>query len=165
MRLPEDVRTDLGALDQLPVPVRARARASFLPAATPAEPSAGEGRTEFVPLGALAHIRLEEGPNEISRDDGKRRVVVQANVRGRDLGSAVEEAQRRVAGSVEIPAGYWITWGGQFENLLSARARLTVVVLLALLLIFLLLFGAFGSLRDAVVVFTGVPLAVRGPRA
>jgi cobalt-zinc-cadmium resistance protein CzcA len=159
VRLPENVRTNLSALDMLPVPVRSRPR-SLLPAAVMT--AQAEDRIEFVPLGTVARIRLAEGPNEISREDGKRRIVVQANVRGRDLGTFVEEAQRRIERSVEIPAGYWITWGGQFENLLAARARLAVVVPLALLLIFVLLFSAFGSAKDALLVFSGVPLSLTG---
>src|SRR5205823_6533574 len=101
-------------------------------------------------------------PNEIQREDGKRLIVVQANVRGRDLGGFVSEAQRRIASSVRTPAGYWITWGGQFENLIAARKRLLIVVPLALILILALLYGAFGSALDALLVFSGVPLALTG---
>jgi cobalt-zinc-cadmium resistance protein CzcA len=119
-------------------------------------------KTEFVPLSAVARIRLEEGPNQVSRENGKRRVVAQANVRGRDIGSFVSEAQKRIARSVAIPAGNWIVWGGQFENMIAARTRLLFVVPIALLLIFVLLFGAFGSVKDALLVFSGVPLAVTG---
>ena len=88
--------------------------------------------------------------------------MVQANVRGRDLGGFVAEAQRRIGSSVRLPSGYWITWGGQFENLIAARRRLMIVVPLALILIFALLYGAFGSARDALLVFSGVPLALTG---
>jgi cobalt-zinc-cadmium resistance protein CzcA len=159
VRLPEGIRRDLHALEMLPVPIRAATRtmvASSLPA-----PHA-EGRTEFVPLGVVAQIKLEEGPNQVSRENGKRRVVVQANVRGRDLGGFVAEAQRKVAREVKIAAGDWVTWGGQFENLIAARTRLSIVVPIALLLIFLLLFAAFGSVKDALLVFSGVPLALTG---
>ncbi len=159
VRLPERVRNDLRALESLPVPVQAAPR-SLLPGALPA--AHAEARTEFVPLGAVARLRLAEGPNQVSREDGKRRVVAQANVRGRDIGGFVTEAQRRVAAEVQPPPGYWLRWGGQFENLAMARTRLTVVVPLALLLIFLLLFGAFGSVKDALLVFSGVPLALTG---
>jgi cobalt-zinc-cadmium resistance protein CzcA len=159
IRFPESVRQNLKALEMLPVPVEAAPR-SLLPGALPATHAGA--RTEFVPLGAVATIRLEEGPNQVSRDNGKRRVVAQANVRGRDLGGFVAEAQRRVAQDVSLPAGSWITWGGQFENLIAARTRLAIVVPIALLLILLLLFGAFGSLRDALLVFSGVPLALTG---
>jgi cobalt-zinc-cadmium resistance protein CzcA len=102
------------------------------------------------------------GPNQISRENAKRVVVVTANVRGRDLGSFVEEAQRTIRERVPIPAGYWTAWGGQFEHLLSASQRLTVVVPITLLLIFLLLLTAFGGVRDALLVFTGVPFALTG---
>ncbi len=159
VRLPEPLRRDLRGLGDLPVPVEARPR-SLLPAALPA--AHAESRTEFVPLGAVARIRLEEGPNQISREEGKRRVVVQCNVRGRDIGSFVAEARARVRDRVAVPPGYWITWGGEFEKILSARARLAVAVPLVLLLILLLLFTALGSLKDSLLVFTGVPLAVTG---
>jgi cobalt-zinc-cadmium resistance protein CzcA len=159
VRLPEDVRQDLAALADLPVPVQARAR-SLLPTALPT--SHAGARTEFVPLSVVAAVRLEEGPNQISREDGKRRVVVQCNVRGRDLGSFVEEAQAKVRSEVTVPAGHWISWGGEFENIQSARARLAVALPLALLLIFLMLFAALGSARDTLLVFTGVPLALTG---
>jgi heavy metal efflux system protein len=105
---------------------------------------------------------LAPGPNLISREDGKRRIVVTANVRGRDLGSFVADAQNQVMQKVKLPAGYWIGWGGQFEQLVSATRRLMVVVPLALLLIFLLLFLSLGSAQDALLVFSGVPLALTG---
>ena len=145
VRLPESVRNDLHALERLPVPVDHTG-----------------GGVEFVPLDAVAAIRLSEGPNQVSREDGKRRVVVQANVRGRDLGGFVADAQAAVARGVRVPPGSWLTWGGQFENLATARARLLVVVPLALLLILALLFLAFGSALDALLVFSGVPLALTG---
>jgi cobalt-zinc-cadmium resistance protein CzcA len=120
------------------------------------------GRTEFVPLGMLAKIKLDEGPNQVSRENGKRRIVVQSNVRGRDLGSFVAEAQTKVRENVDLPEGTWISWGGQFENLIAARARLALVIPLSLLLIFILLTMAFGSAIDALLVFSGVPLALTG---
>ncbi len=159
VRLPEAARQDLAALADLPVPVAARAR-SELRGALPA-PHAEE-RTEFVPLSTLADLRVDEGPNQISRENAKRRVVVQCNVRGRDLGGFVEEAQRRLEASYRVPPGYWLEWGGEFENILAARGRLAVAVPMALLLVFLLLFGALGGVRDSVLVFTGVPLALTG---
>lgn len=159
VRLPEHVRANLAMLGDLPVPVEARPR-SILPTALPT--SHAEARTEFVPLSALAELRLEEGPNQVSREDGKRRVVVQCNVRGRDLGGFVAEAQRRIAAGTRIPAGTWLGWGGEFENILTARARLAVAVPLALLLIFLLLVAALGGARDTLLVFSGVPLALTG---
>lgn len=159
VRLPEASRADPAALGDLLVPVEARPR-RLLPTALPAAHE--DARTEFVPLGSVASIALTEGPNQISREGGKRRVVVQCNVRGRDLGGFVAEAQARVAREVPLPPGYWLGWGGEFENILSARARLALAVPLALALVFLLLFAALGSPRDALLVFSGVPLALSG---
>jgi cobalt-zinc-cadmium resistance protein CzcA len=115
-----------------------------------------------VPLQQLASLSVVEGPNQISREQGRRRVVIQANARGRDIGSIVAEAQAKVAAQVQLPPGYTITWGGQFENLAKARDRLTVVVPACFLLIIVLLFAALGSVRDALLVFSGVPLALSG---
>jgi heavy metal efflux system protein len=115
-----------------------------------------------IPLHQLATLHFSEGPNQISRENGKRRVVVTANVRGRDIGSLVEEAQDKTAERVSLPPGYWLSWGGQFENLVGARQRLMFVVPLCLALIFLLLLSALGSARDALLVFTAVPLALTG---
>jgi cobalt-zinc-cadmium resistance protein CzcA len=159
VRLPERIRKDIHALEMLPIPVAAGGR-SPIAGALPAAHTAG--RTEFVPLGAVARIHLAEGPNQVTRENGKRRVVVQANVRGRDLGGFVADAQARVAQEVKVPAGSWLVWGGQFENLIAARTRLLIVVPIALLLIFLLLFMTFGSVVDALLVFSGVPLALTG---
>ncbi len=119
-------------------------------------------RTGLRPARRGGDIAVAPGPNQISRENGKRRVVVTANVRGRDLGSFVAEAEQTIATEVELPAGYWTAWGGQFEQLISASKRLQIVVPLALLLIFLLLFSAFGSVKDALLVFSGVPLALTG---
>jgi cobalt-zinc-cadmium resistance protein CzcA len=131
--------------------------------AAPAESRAGtRPRQGFVTLGAVAEFALGPGPNQIGRENGKRVVIATANVRGRDLGSFVEEAQRAIRERVAIPAGYWTTWGGQFEHLMSARQRLLIVVPVALLLIFLLLLATFGTVKDAVLVFTGVPFAMTG---
>jgi cobalt-zinc-cadmium resistance protein CzcA len=141
IRLGETARADLQTLGQIPVPT---ASGSFLP------------------LASVADIGLGDGPNQISRENGKRRVVVQANVRGRDVAGVVEEAQAKIAQQVALPAGTYLTWGGQFENLASARARLTIVVPICFAVIMLLLYGALGSLRDAALVFTGVPLALVG---
>jgi len=145
VRLPESLRTNIEGLGQLPVPL----------------PATG-GRRGYVPLGSIASFEIATGPNQVSRENGKRRVVVTANVRGRDIGSFVDEAEQKLRNDVTIPAGYWTAWGGQFEQLLSARQRLQVVVPLALLLIFALLFATFGNVRDALLVFSGVPLALTG---
>jgi cobalt-zinc-cadmium resistance protein CzcA len=115
-----------------------------------------------VSLGTVARIDVSEGPNQISRENGKRRVVVQANVRGRDIGSFVAEAQQKIAGQVKVPPGGWLDWGGQFENLQAAKERLTVVVPVCFFLIFLLLFSTFNSVKYALMVFICVPLALTG---
>ncbi|MDP5280194.1 CusA/CzcA family heavy metal efflux RND transporter [Sphingomonas sp. DG1-23] len=141
IRLADAARADIETLGQTPVP-------------TPGG--------SFVPLASVADIQLVEGPNQISRENGKRRVVVQANVRGRDVASVVADARTAISGGVPLPAGIWLEWGGQFENLASARDRLALVVPACLALILLLLFGALGNVRDAAIVFTGVPLALVG---
>lgn len=158
VRLPEKLRTDLPALGRLPIP---------LPHTTPTEPALVKARlyTEgprFVPLSEVASIDLTPGPNQISRENGKRRVVVTANVRGRDLGSFIDELQQSILTKVELPAGYWLEYGGTFKQLISASERLQIVVPVALLLIFMLLYTAFGSTKDALIVFSGVPLALTG---
>ncbi|VIO75754.1 Nickel and cobalt resistance protein CnrA [Bradyrhizobium ivorense] len=147
VRLPESVRSDLEALSNLPV---------ALPKATPSSP------VQSLPLNRVAQFSFTEGPNQISRENGKRRIVVTANVRGRDLGSVVEEAQAKVAQAVKLPPGYWMTWGGQSENLAAARQRLAIVVPACFAMIFLLLLAAMGSARDALLVFSAVPLALTG---
>jgi heavy metal efflux system protein len=147
VRLKESVRADLEALSNLPV---------ALPRATPTSP------VQSVPLNRVARFSFVEGPNQISRENGKRRIVVTANVRGRDLGSVVEDAQRRVAQTIRLPAGYWLEWGGQSENLAAARQRLTLVLPACFAMIFLLLLGAMGSARDAALVFSAIPLALTG---
>jgi cobalt-zinc-cadmium resistance protein CzcA len=116
----------------------------------------------YVPLQEVASIDLSIGPNQISRENGKRRVVVTANVRGRDLGSFVTELREKVGAEVELPAGYWVGYGGTFEQLISGAQRLALVVPVVLLLIVGLLYGLFRSVRDALVVFSGVPLALTG---
>lgn len=141
IRLPEALRSDPEALKRLPV---------MLP----------EG--EFVPLGEVAALELKSGYNQINREDGKRRVVVTANVRGRDLGSFVADVQRAVAAQVKPPPGYWIRYGGTFEQLESASKRLAIVVPVTLAMIGLLLFLALRSVRDALLIFSGVPLALTG---
>jgi cobalt-zinc-cadmium resistance protein CzcA len=115
-----------------------------------------------VPLASVADISIADGPNQISRENGKRRVVVQANVRGRDVAGVVADAQAAMARDVRLPTGEYLQWGGQFENLASARARLMLVVPACFAVILLLLHGALGSVRDAALVFTGVPLALVG---
>jgi cobalt-zinc-cadmium resistance protein CzcA len=160
VRLPEHLRSDISALKALPVPLP--------PLESQAKPvtalwsNSPLSQIRYVPLSELAQIDVAPGPNQISRENGKRRIVVTANVRGRDLGSFVADAQEQVEAKVKLPAGYWIGWGGQFEQLVSATQRLTIVVPVALLLIFLLLFLSLGSMPDALLVFSGVPLALTG---
>ena len=141
VRLPERLRTNPDGLSNFPVPLN------------------GGG---FVPLGELAHTELVNGYNQINRENGKRRVVVSANVRGRDLGSFVSDVQQAIAVQVEVPPGYWVEYGGTYQNLQSATDRLSVVVPMTLLLIAGLLVMALGSFRDAGVIFSGVPLALTG---
>ena len=157
VRLPDALRTDIDQMKRIPVPLPRGAR----PASGDAVPAvAMSGR--FIPLGSVAEFEVSPGPNQVSRENGKRRVVVTANVRGRDIGSFVADAEQRIRDGVPIPPGYWTAWGGQFEQLISARERLQLVVPVALLLIFGLLFVTFGTVRDALLVFTGVPLALTG---
>ena len=146
VRLPEDIRRNVDEIGRLRIPW----------------PTAGEGPRGFVPLQDVAKIEVEIGPNQISRENGKRRVVVTANVRGRDLGSFITEVQQKVGAEVELPSGYWVSYGGTFEQLISAAKRLQLVVPAALLLIFGLLFALFRSVNDAAIVFSGVPLALTG---
>ena len=154
LRLPEKLRTNMDAWKDIPVRIKAGAPLQTVATTASDVPM-------FVPLGELADFEVGPGPNQISRENGKRRVVITANVRGRDLGSFVREAQEKVRG-VEITPGSWITWGGTFEQLISASERLKIVVPVALVLIFALLFMTFGNIRDSMLVFTGVPLALTG---
>ncbi|TPQ38387.1 CusA/CzcA family heavy metal efflux RND transporter [Bradyrhizobium guangdongense] len=160
VRLPENLRADPDAIKSLPIPLPpGEEPAAVTKTAFPGSPGAA---LRYVPLSSVATVEVAPGPNQISRENGKRRVVVTANVRGRDLRSFVTEAQDAVAQKVKLPPGYWIGWGGQFEQLVSATKRLTIVVPVALLLVFLLLFMSMGSAADAALVFSGVPLALTG---
>lgn len=160
VRLPEILRTDIEAIKRIPIPLQAHENDTI---ASPNRQSPIANRQlNHVPLSAVADLVIAPGPNQINREDGKRRVVVTANVRGRDLGSFVAEAQTKIREQVEVPAGYWTDWGGTFEQLISASKRLQIVVPLTLLLIFLLLFMTFNSAKHALLVFTGVPLALTG---
>jgi cobalt-zinc-cadmium resistance protein CzcA len=115
-----------------------------------------------VPLSKLADVEIIEGPAQISREDTRRRIAVELNVRGRDIGSFVREAQSEIERQVQLPAGYYLRWGGQFENLQRASSRLLIVVPLALFLIFVLLFTTFGSVKQALLIYTGIPFAIVG---
>lgn len=161
VRLPQDVRNDVERMRQIPIPLpSARSDVQSLNGSQ-SQPMLGS-TPAFIPLSEVAEIEELIGPNQISRENGKRSVVATANVRGRDLGTFVQELQGRVEETVEIPEGYWIGYGGTFEQLISASQRLQVVVPITLLIVFLLLFTAFGSAKDALLVFSGVPLALTG---
>lgn len=145
VRLPEALRNDLEGMKRLPIPL----------------PRSAEARINFIPLGEVATFELAPGPNQVSRENGKRRIVVSTNVRGRDVGSFVAEAEQGLA-QIKIPSGYWTSWGGTFENLQSATKRLQIVVPVSLLLVFVLLFAMFGNAKDGLLVFTGIPFALTG---
>ena len=147
VRLAEEQRTNLDAMKRLPIRLPGGDR---------------PGAPAFVQLGDVATFDHTPGPNQLSREDGKRRVVVTANVRGRDIGSFVAEARQQLARQVSVPSGYWTTWGGTFEQLESAATRLQIVVPLALVMVFILLFAMFNNIKDGVLVFTGVPFAMTG---
>ena len=148
VRLPDTLRSDLEAIRRLPIPL-------------PRGGAVGDTRANFIPLAEIATLDLAPGPNQVSRENGKRRIVVSANVRGRDIGSFVAEAEQGLS-QIKVPTGYWTTWGGTFENLQSATARLQIVVPVALLLVFVLLFAMFGNIKDGLLVFSGIPFALTG---
>ncbi len=149
VRLSETLRTDVAGLSSLLIPV-------------PATASSVNQQISFISLSQVASLDLVLGPNQISRENGKRLVIVSANVRGRDLGSFVQEAGETIERDVQIPAGYWTNWGGQFEQLQSAAKRLQIVVPVALLMVLALLFMMFNNLKDGLLVFTGIPFALTG---
>ena len=146
VRIPEHYRRNIDTIGQLQILL----------------PDSSESTHRYIPLEAIATVSVKKGPNQVSRENGKRRIVVSSNARGRDLGSFVSAVQERVLSKVDLPAGYWLDWGGQFEQLISATNRLKVVVPVALLIIFTLLFSSFGTIRDGLIVFTGVPFALTG---
>ncbi|GMU83750.1 MAG: hypothetical protein AMXMBFR47_36200 [Planctomycetota bacterium] len=170
VRMPERLRGNIRAIGDLPIPLPKRESESYALASIDGNTyrrrsgeAAGTVPAGYIQLSSLAKIDVSEGARIIRREDGKRRAIVQCNVRGRDLGGFVAEAQRRIEQKIgKLPEGYWLGWGGQYENLVAARERLMIVVPLALGLIFILLFATFNSLRQAVLVFTGVPLALTG---
>ncbi|ALO36176.1 cation transporter [Colwellia sp. MT41] len=141
LRLPETIRRDVNKLSELPISLA----------------SGG-----YVPLSEVAILEISPAPNQISRENGKRRIVVTTNVRGKDLGTFVNEVKAKISSEVEIPAGYWLEYGGTFEQLESASQRLSMVLPLTLALIFALLIMAFSSVKDALIIFTGIPLALTG---
>jgi len=141
VRLPERLRGDQHVTERLPIPL-------------------SDGG--YVPLSEIATISVASGPNAVNRENGKRRAVVTANVRGRDLASFIASVQTTLRDRLQLPAGYWIRFGGTFEQLESAVTRLRILVPVTLLMIFGLLLLTFGSAKDAVLVFSGVPLALTG---
>ncbi|MDY7551003.1 CusA/CzcA family heavy metal efflux RND transporter [Pseudomonas veronii] len=149
VRLSDALRTDIDGLSRLLIPV-------------PALTGNASGQLGFIALSQVASLDLVLGPNQISRENGKRLVIVSANVRGRDIGSFVQEAEAAIGAQVKVPVGYWTTWGGQFEQLKEASDRLRIVVPVALLLVFGLLFMMFNNLKDGLLVFTGIPFALTG---
>ncbi|MDD2934008.1 MAG: CusA/CzcA family heavy metal efflux RND transporter [Methylotenera sp.] len=145
VRLPDTLRTDMDSFKRLPIKI-----------------ANDSGMPVYLQLGEVASIDIAPGPNQFSRENGKRNVVVTANVRDRDIGSYVAEAQQRIQEEIKIPAGYWINWGGTFEQLQSASQRLKIVVPISLLLVFILLYMMFNNLKDGLIVFTGIPFALTG---
>ncbi|PPC92935.1 MAG: CusA/CzcA family heavy metal efflux RND transporter [Methylotenera sp.] len=145
VRLPDDIRVDIEALKRLPIKI-----------------DDTSAQTAFLQLGEVATIEVAQGANQFSRENGKRNVVITANVRDRDIGSFIAEAQQRLQQEVKIHAGYWVEWGGTFEQLQSAANRLKIVVPLALLLVLVLLYAMFNNFKDGLIVFTGIPFALTG---
>jgi cobalt-zinc-cadmium resistance protein CzcA len=145
VRLPEETRVDIEAFKRLPIKV-----------------ASDQDKPVYLQLGEVASIDVAPGANQFSRENGKRNVVITANVRDRDIGSYVAEAKQRIEQEVKIPSGYWVNWGGTFEQLQSATNRLKIVVPLALLLVFVLLYAMFGNFKDGLIVFTGIPFALTG---
>lgn len=147
VRLPEHLREDPIALANLPIPLPAKDKGQNFP---------------YVPLREVAGLKMTEGLNEITRENGKRVLIVESNVRGNDLGSFVEEAKQKIAKEVKVPPGYWLAWGGQFESLISARNHLMIVIPICFALIFILLYSSLHSITQAFMVFSGVPMALTG---
>lgn len=150
VRLPENIRNDINTIKNLLIPL--------------IKNTSDDNHTslKYVPLSEVATLEVSTGPNQISRENGKRRIVVTANVRGRDLGSFVKDVQGKITERLKIPEGYWVEYGGTFDQLISASKRLQIVIPITLILIFLLLYSLFRSTRDSLIIFTGVPLALIG---
>lgn len=146
VRMDDEYRLDTRALKQLPISL----------------PAGGDPELRYVPLGEVANVIEVQGPNQINRESGKRNVVVSANVESRDLGSYISDVQSVMNEQLNLPSGYWLEYAGTFEQLQSASTRLSIVVPLTLLLILGLLYSAFNSLRDSLIIFSGVPLALTG---
>ncbi len=142
VRLPEAQRQNLDAMNNFPISI--------------------PGKSDYVPLGELVSFERTTGYNQIYRENGKRRIVITANVRGKDLGTFVSEVRTAIENQVELPSGYWVEYGGTYQQLQSASQRLSVVVPITLLVIFGLLMMALGSWKDALIIFSGVPMALTG---
>ncbi len=155
VRLPENMREKIELLKEIPIPLAKSGKETPHTVINP-----NQHFSKFIPLDMIANFEVIKGPNQISRENAKRRIVVTANVRGRDLGSFVKEGQDTL--KIAMEPGYWMEWGGQFEHLISASQRLWVVIPITLVLIYLLLFAAFASNVNALLVFTGIPLALTG---
>ncbi|NVK39563.1 MAG: efflux RND transporter permease subunit, partial [Gammaproteobacteria bacterium] len=145
VRLPEQLRNNIQELNKLPIAL-----------------SATHNNTDYVPLNEVAKIVLTPQPNQISREQGKRRIIVSSNIRGEDLGSFVSNAQQAIENNVQLPSGYWLEFAGTYEQLQSASKRLSIVVPLTLAVILLLLVMAFSSLKDALIIFSAIPFALTG---
>ena len=163
VRLPESQRTNTDQISQLPITIPAIITHQGASLATERAELHSEPPTDrFVTLQEVADIEITEGPNQISRENGKRRIVVTANVRGRDLGSFVHEAQSRIAKELNLPAGYWLGWDGQYEHLINAKSRLLIVIPVVLLTVFSLVYLTFRSLKNTLLVYSGIPFALSG---
>ncbi len=163
VRLSEKDRNDINSIRSLPIPLPIENEDhGHLIETINSDLKPELSERSYVRLSDIAEVSIVEGPNQISREDGKRRVVVTSNVRNRDLGSFVAEAQVKIASEIKLPAGYWLKWGGQYENLLSAQAKLMIVIPLVLLAVFLLIYITLHSIRDSLIVFVGVPFALSG---
>lgn len=162
VRLAENLRTDIDSIRLLPIPLPPESNQEDTAVVSAFYAKSTDQMARMILLEDIAEISLAPGPNQVSRENSKRRIVISANVRGRDMGSFVQEAQALIDKNVKLPSGYWVTWGGQFEQLISASKRLAIVVPVALALIFLLLFTSLGTIKDSALVFTGVPLALTG---
>ncbi|CAB1275309.1 efflux RND transporter permease subunit [Candidatus Nitrosacidococcus tergens] len=185
VRLPEQYREDISHLSRLPIPLpipnlttsnsiqdSSRLSTHNISTIDPANAqhggsysslnSHGISMVNYIPLSAVAKIDIHAGPNQITRENGKRRIVTTFNVRGRDMGSVVADAQKKIQEEVKIPAGYWVSWGGEFKLMIKAAQRLTIVIPIALLLVFFLLYSTFGNFKDGLLVFTGIPFALTG---
>jgi cobalt-zinc-cadmium resistance protein CzcA len=156
VRLPENLRQNVDTLKRLPISVPGPE------GEVSNDQPISVSKSNYIQLSDVADFQIKNGPNVVNRENGKRRIVVTCNIRGRDVGTFVAEAQQRISEQVKLPVGYWIQWGGQFEQLQNATQRLSLVVPIALLLIFILLFLAFGTAKDALLIYTGIPLALTG---